>query len=213
MSDKLISTLRGAPVVPLVQSDDPKTALKVSEALIEGGLNVLEVVLRTDAALDCLEAIAKEFPDAHVGAGTVLSAAQSQEVIRRGATFIVSPGLDPASVKVANDAGLPILPGISTATELQEAWNLGLRTVKLFPASLVGGPKMLKALSSVFRDVEFMPTGGVSAANLPEYLAVPAVLACGGSWLTPKDAIESGDFGAITTLAKEALGIAAQARA
>jgi 2-dehydro-3-deoxyphosphogluconate aldolase/(4S)-4-hydroxy-2-oxoglutarate aldolase len=205
---ELISSLEAKRVVPLVQSDDPKTALKISEALLEGGLDVLEVVLRTDAALDCLEAIAKEFPKAHVGAGTVLSADQSKDVIQRGASFIVSPGLDEASVKVANDAGLPILPGISTATELQQAWNMGLRTVKLFPASLVGGPKILKALSSVFRDVRFMPTGGVGPANLHEYLAVPAVLACGGSWLTPKDAIEAGDFAAITTLAKDAISIA-----
>ena len=207
MSD-LIHSLEAKRVVPLVQSDDPKTALKISEALLEGGLDVLEVVLRTDTALDCLEAIAKEFPKAHVGAGTVLSADQSKEVIQRGASFIVSPGLDPASVKVANNAGLPILPGISTATELQQAWNMGLRTVKLFPASLVGGPKILKALSSVFRDVRFMPTGGVSPANLHEYLEVPAVLACGGSWLTPKDAIEAGDFAAITKLAKDAISIA-----
>jgi len=207
MTDKLIKSLEAKRVVPLVQSDDPKTALKISEALLKGGLDVLEVVLRTDAALDCLEAIAKEFPDAHVGAGTVLSADQSREVIRRGATFIVSPGLDPASVKVANDASLPILPGISTATELQQAWNLGLRTVKLFPASLVGGPKMVKALSSVYRDVKFMPTGGVNPANLKEYLAVPAVLACGGSWLTPKVAIEAGDFDTITKIAKEAIAI------
>lgn len=205
---ELISSLEAKRVVPLVQSDDPKTALKISEALLEGGLDVLEVVLRTDAALDCLEAIAKEFPQAHVGAGTVLSADQSREVIRRGATFIVSPGLDPASVKVAKEADIPILPGISTATELQQAWNMGLRTVKLFPASLVGGPKILKALSSVFRDVRFMPTGGVSPANLHEYLEVPAVLACGGSWLTPKDAINAGDFGAITKLAKDAIAIA-----
>lgn len=205
---KLLESLAAKRVVPLVQSDDPKTALKISEALLEGGLDVLEVVLRTDAALDCLEAIAKEFPHAHVGAGTVLSAQQSKEVIRRGATFIVSPGLDSASVAVANEAGVPILPGISTATELQQAWNLGLRTVKLFPASLVGGPKMLKALSSVFRDVQFMPTGGVSPSNLNEYLAVPAVLACGGSWLTPVDAIAKGDFAAITTLAKEAIALA-----
>ena len=204
----LISSLESKRVVPLVQSDDPKTALKISEALLEGGLDVLEVVLRTDAALDCLEAIAKEFPKAHVGAGTVLSADQSKEVIQRGASFIVSPGLDAASVKVAKDANLPILPGISTATELQQAWNMGLRKVKLFPASLVGGPKILKALSSVFRDVRFMPTGGVSPANLHEYLAVPAVLACGGSWLTPKDAIEAGDFAAITKLAKDAISIA-----
>lgn len=204
----MIASLEAKRIVPLVQSDDPATALKISEALLEGGLDVLEVVLRTDAALDCLEAIAKEFPQAHVGAGTVLSADQSEEVIRRGAAFIVSPGLDPASVKVAKDAGVPILPGVSTATELQQAWNLGLRTVKLFPASLVGGPKMAKALSSVFRDVRFMPTGGVSPANLKDYLAVPAVLACGGSWLTPKDAITRGDFAAITSLAKEAVAIA-----
>ena len=208
MTDKLTKSLETKRVVPLVQSDDPKTALKISEALLAGGLDVLEVVLRTDAALDCLEAIAKEFPDAHVGAGTVLSAEQSKEVIQRGASFIVSPGLDAASVQVANDAGLPILPGIATATELQEAWNLGLRTVKFFPAALAGGPKMLKALSSVYRDVRFMPTGGVKAANLNEYLAVPAVLACGGSWLTPSDAIANGDFGKITELAKEAIGIA-----
>lgn len=208
MTDSLLSSLRSKRVVPLVQSDDPATALKISEALLEGGLNVLEVVLRTDAALDCLEAIAKEFPQAHVGAGTVLSADQSKEVIRRGATFIVSPGLDPASVDVAKQADIPILPGISTATELQSAWNMGLRTVKLFPASVVGGPKMLKALSSVFRDVEFMPTGGVSPANLKEHLDIPAVLACGGSWLTPKDAIAAGDFGAITKLAKDAIAIA-----
>ena len=204
----LIQSLESKRVVPLVQSEDPAVALKISEALLEGGLDVLEVVLRTDEALECLEAIAKEFPNAHVGAGTVLNADQSQEVLRRGATFIVSPGLDEASVRVANDAGVPILPGVATATEMQRAWNMGLRTVKLFPASLVGGPKIIKALSSVYRDVRVMPTGGVSPANLKDYLAVPAVLACGGSWLTPKDAIAKGDFAAITKLAKEAIDIA-----
>jgi len=204
----LFNSLEAKRVVPLVQSEDPTTALKISEALLAGGLDVLEVVLRTDTALDCLEAIAKEFPKAHVGAGTVLSADQSQEVIRRGATFIVSPGLDEASVRLAQSADIPILPGIASATELQRAWNMGLHTVKLFPASLVGGPKILKALSSVFRDVRFMPTGGVNPENLHEYLAVPAVLACGGSWLTPKAAIEAGDFSAITKLAKDAIAIA-----
>jgi len=208
MADKMMQALKEAPVVPLIQSDDVDIAVKTTRALIEGGLTVIEVVLRTDAALDCLEAIAKEFPEAHVGAGTVLSADQTKEVIRRGAKFIVSPGLDEASVKVAHDAGLPILPGIATATELQQAWNLGLRTVKFFPASLAGGPKMLKALSSVFRDVQFMPTGGVNPATLKDYLSVPAVLACGGSWLTPKDAIAAGDYAAITQLAKDAIAIA-----
>jgi len=186
----LFNSLEAKRVVPLVQSEDPTTALKISEALLAGGLDVLEVVLRTDTALDCLEAIAKEFPKAHVGAGTVLSADQSQEVIRRGATFIVSPGLDEASVRLAQSADIPILPGIASATELQRA------------------PKILKALSSVFRDVRFMPTGGVNPENLHEYLAVPAVLACGGSWLTPKAAIEAGDFSAITKLAKDAIAIA-----
>ncbi len=204
----LIKSLEAKRVVPLVQSDDQKTALKISEALLAGGLDVLEVVLRTDAALDCLEAIAKEFPHAHVGAGTVLSAEQSQEVIRRGATFIVSPGFDPASIKVAQSADVPILPGIATPSEALLARNMGLGLVKLFPASVVGGPKMLKALSAVYRDMRFMPTGGVSPANLQEYLAVPAVIACGGSWLTPASAIEAGDFAAITKLAKDAIAIA-----
>lgn len=204
----LIETLEANRVVPLVQADNPKVALKISEALLEGGLNVLEVVLRTDAAMNCLEAIAKEFPKAHVGAGTVLSAAQSQEVIRRGASFIVSPGLDEASVAVANSSNIPILPGVATATEMQKAWNMGLRTVKLFPASLVGGPKIIKALSSVFRDVRVMPTGGVNPDNLKDYLAVPAVLACGGSWLTPKQAIEAENFAEITKLAQDAISLA-----
>ena len=212
MSDKLISTLRAAPVVPLVQSDEPQTALKISEALIAGGLNVLEVVLRTDAALDCLEAIVKAFPNAHVGAGTVVTPDQAREVIRRGATFVVSPGLDAEIVQICQEANIPVLPGVVTATELTAGYNLGLRTMKFFPAGLAGGPKMLKAFASVFRDVNFMPTGGVNAANLNEFLAIPAVLACGGTWLTPKAAIESGDFDAITKLAKEALSIAAQAR-
>lgn len=204
----LLDTLQANRVVPLIQANKPETALKISEALIEGGLDVLEVVLRTEAAMDCLEAIAKSFPHAHVGAGTVLSSEQSKQVIERGASFIVSPGLDAMSVDVAQNANIPILPGISTATELQQAWNMGIKTVKLFPASLVGGPKMAQALSSVFQDVRLMPTGGVNPANLNEYLSVPAVLACGGSWLTPIDRIEAGDYAAITALAKDAKKIA-----
>ena len=139
MTDTITNSLEQTRVVPLVQADDPDTAVKISEALIEGGLSVLEVVLRTDEALECLEAIADKFPDAHVGAGTVLGADQSQDVIARGASFIVSPGLDEASVKVAQSSNIPIFPGIATPTELQRAWNLGLRTVKFFPAGLAGG--------------------------------------------------------------------------
>lgn len=208
MSDQLVTSLKNAPVVPLVQSDNPDEAIAISKALLEGGLDVLEVVLRTDAALECLKAVADAFPDANVGAGTVLSPAQAETAIAHGAKFLVSPGLHDGVVGVAQQNGLTILPGVATASELQQAWNLGLRTVKFFPASLAGGPKMLKALSAAFRDMQFMPTGGVSADNLPEYLAVPSVIACGGSWLTPADAIAAGNFDAITALAAQARAIA-----
>jgi len=210
MTDAITKALEDTRVVPLVQANDPVVAMEIATALIEGGLTVLEVVLRTEEALKCLEAIVNKFPDAHVGAGTVLSDNQSKEVIARGAKFIVSPGLNEESVHTAQSLEIPIFPGIATPTELQHAWNLGLRTVKFFPASLVGGPKMLKALVSVFRDMRFMPTGGVSVSNLSEYLGIPAVLACGGSWLTPQSVIDDGEYATITKLAREAVAIAQQ---
>jgi len=212
MLDNLNEILEGAPVVPLVQAEDIQTAMAISDALLAGGLRVLEVVLRTDAAFDCLEAIAKKYPNLPVGAGTVLSAAQAEKAIAKGAKFIVSPGLNEGVVSTAKGHGMPVLPGVATATELQQAWNMNLRTVKFFPAGLAGGPKMIKALSSAFRDMRFMPTGGVNAANLTEYLSVPSVLACGGSWLTPKDAIAEGEFSELTELAREALQIALQTK-
>jgi 2-dehydro-3-deoxyphosphogluconate aldolase/(4S)-4-hydroxy-2-oxoglutarate aldolase len=208
MSDKLITSLEKSRVVPLVQSERPDEAVAISKALLEGGLEVLEVVLRTDAAFDCLEAVAAAYPDVNVGAGTVLSPAQAEKAIDCGAKFLVSPGLHDGVVGVAQENDLVILPGIATATELQQAWNLGLRTVKFFPAGQAGGPAMLKALSAAFRDMKFMPTGGVSAANLNEYLAVSSVVACGGSWLTPAAEIAAGNFEVITSLAVEARAIA-----
>ena len=200
------------PVVPLVQSDDPDTAVAISRALVAGGLSVIEVVFRTDRALECLQAVAEEVPDAIAGAGTVLSATQAQAALDHGARFIVSPGLDDDVVAVAKDNNVPIYPGIMTPSELQHAFNLGLETVKFFPASIAGGIPALKALSSVFRTIRFMPTDSVSAANLADFLAVPAVLACGGSWLTPKAAIDAGNFDEITKLAAEAVAIARAAR-
>ena len=208
MIDKLTSLLEATPVVPLIESDSPEIALKTSRAVMDGGLTVLEVVLRTDAALESMEYLIEKMPDAHIGAGTVNTPDQARDVIARGANFVVSPGLHPDVVKICQEAEIPVLPGIATVTELTQAYNLGLRTVKFFPAGLAGGPKMLKAFSSVFRDVRFMPTGGVKAANLTDFLEIPSVLACGGSWLTPKDAIAAGDFAAITALAKEAVKIA-----
>ena len=204
--------LESAPVVPLVQADDPAVAVKTSRALGAGGLTIVEVVFRTDRALECLKAVADEVPGMIAGAGTVLSASQAEAAFDAGAQFIVSPGLDDGVVAVANERGMPAYPGIVTPGELQHAYNLGLEVVKFFPATIAGGIPALKALSSVFRTMRFMPTGGVSPGNLAEFLGVPTVLACGGSWLTPADAIASGDYDKITTLAQEALQIAAQAR-
>lgn len=204
--------IENTPVVPLIQSDDPETALKIAQALKAAGLTTLEVVWRTDAAMDCLEAIRTEMSDVIVGAGTVTTPAQAHEAAERGAQFIVSPGLHEGVVEASKECALEIYAGIATASEAQLAHNLGLSTVKFFPAALNGGPPMLKALSSVFRGMKFMPTGGVSANNLASYLELPAVIACGGSWLTPKSEIEAGNFDAVTKLAQEALEIAANIR-
>lgn len=206
------NTLQAVPVVPLVQSDDPATAVRVSRALAAGGLTVAEVVFRTDRALECLQAVADDVPEMIAGAGTVLTAEQADAAVDAGAKFIVSPGLDDGVVAAARARGVPVYPGIVTPSEVQHAYNLGLDVVKFFPASIAGGVPALKALSSVFRHMRFMPTGGVSPGNLADFLAVPAVLACGGSWLTPAAAIADGDFEQITTLAKEAVEIAARAR-
>jgi len=210
MVNDINQVLESNPVVPLVQADDPAVATKTSRALAAGGLTVVEVVLRTDRALDCLRAVVNEVPESIAGAGTVLNAKQAEAAFDAGAQFIVSPGLDEGVVAVAKEHDAPVYPGIVTPGELQRAFNLGLETVKFFPASIAGGVPALKALSSVFRMMRFMPTGGVSADNLADYLAVPAVLACGGSWLTPASAIEAEDYDQVTTLAQEALQIAAR---
>ena len=209
MSDTLFRRLTLAPIVPLIQANDPVVAVATAEALMESGLSVLEVVLRTPTAMTCMQKVAKSLPQAIVGAGTVLCADQAREVIDAGAAFVVSPGLDEA---VAQSAGVPVFPGIATATELQRAHNLGLDAVKFFPASLSGGTAMLQALSSVFKGVRFIPTGGVSAANLADYLALPSVLACGGSWLTPASEISTGNFDAVTRLVREALAVVKRVR-
>jgi len=208
VSTDINHTLQAAPVVPLVQADAPAVAVQISRALAAGGLTVAEVVFRTDRALECLQAVADEVPEMIAGAGTVLTADQANAAVDAGAKFIVSPGLDDGVVATAKERGVPVYPGIVTPGELQHAHNLGLDVVKFFPASLAGGVPMLKALSSVFRHMRFMPTGGVSPGNLAEYLAVPAVLACGGSWLTPAAAIAAGDYEQLTKLAREALAIA-----
>ncbi len=205
-------SLARAPVIPVVVIEDAGAALPLARALAAGGLSVVEVTLRTDCALAAIEAIATGLPDVSIGAGTVLNTAQYRNALAAGAGFVVSPGLDDGIVAAALGDGIPVYPGVETAGELQHAWNLGLRAVKFFPAGQAGGSAKLKALSSVFRDMRFVPTGGVSADNLGDYLSIESVLACGGSWLTPRDAIAAGDFARITVLAAEAVRIADEAR-
>ncbi|WP_299194021.1 bifunctional 4-hydroxy-2-oxoglutarate aldolase/2-dehydro-3-deoxy-phosphogluconate aldolase [uncultured Erythrobacter sp.] len=212
MSDTLSNRLQSAPVVPLIAEDDPKTAVKVARALGQGGLSVLEVVLRSDNAQAGMEAILAQTQDMVVGAGTVLTLNQAKSVVASGAQFIVSPGLVDEIAVYCLDQGIPFFPGCMTAGEVQRAYALGLREVKFFPASLAGGVPMLKAFSSVFREMRFMPTGGVSPDNLADFLAVPSVMACGGSWITPKEAVAIGDFARISNLASEAVAIAQTVR-
>lgn len=202
------AALKGAPVVPLVDDDDIARTVSTAQALGAGGLRVIEVLLRNARALDGLAAIRSKAPDLIVGAGTVLTVDQAHEAAQNGAQFIVSPGLSPDIVRYCAQQGLACFAGTATPGEVQQAYALGLRCVKLFPASLLGGVPMLKALSSVFGEMRFMPTGGISPANLADYLALRQVLACGGSWLTPADRIAAGDFDAVTRLAAEAVKIA-----
>ena len=206
--EELEKRLSAAPVVPLIGADDPAVAVATAKALQAGGLSVIEVVMRSDAAQRCMEAIIAETEGLIVGAGTVLTVEQARSVTASGSQFLVCPGLVDGIVEYALGEDIPIYPGTMTAGEVQRAYALGLREVKFFPASLAGGVPMLKALGSVFREMRFMPTGGVSAGNLSEFLALPHVLACGGSWLTPKAATDAGDYGAIEQLAREAVALA-----
>jgi len=212
MSTQLSQRLSEAPVVPLIGENDAARAVKTARALAGGGLSVIEVVLRSSDAQKGMEAILAETEGLIVGAGTVLTLDQAKSVVASGAQFIVSPGLVDDIARYCIDEGIPFFPGTMTAGEVQRAYALGLREVKFFPASLAGGVPMLKAFSSVFREMRFMPTGGVSASNLTDFLALPSVIACGGSWLTPKDAVEAGDYSQITNLAKEAVAIAHSTR-
>jgi len=211
MTRQIEECLETTPLLALVQALDGESAVRASQALLAGGISVIEVLFRTGAALDCLGAVAREVPGAVVGAGTVLSAAQAEAALDAGAEFIVSPGLDERVIEVARSAGRPVFPGVCTATELQRAHNLGLEVVKFFPALVAGGAPAIKALSSVFREMRFIPTGGVAPANLADFLAIPAVLACGGSWLTPASLVENGDFNGIRKLAEQAVAVTRQA--
>ena len=210
--EDLSQRLAVAPIVPLVGDDDAARAVATAQALADGGLSVIEVVMRSDGAQKGMEAILTQTTGLIVGAGTVLTLDQAKSVRDSGAQFIVSPGLVDEIAEYCLGEDIPFFPGTMTAGEVQRAYALGLRAVKFFPASLAGGVPMLKAFGAVFRNMRFMPTGGISPENLPDYLALPHVIACGGSWLTPTDAIAAGRFEVVTDLAREAVSMAAKAR-
>ena len=196
--------MRDAPVIPVIVLSDVGQAVLLARALVAGGIRMLEVTLRTPQALQCIEAIARHEPEAVVGAGTVRTASDAQASAMAGARFAVSPGYTHAVGQACHDTGLPLLPGVATGSEIMAAQADGLMELKFFPAMQAGGLGMLKAWSGPFSDVRFCPTGGVSATNAAEFLALPNVVCVGGSWLTPPDALAQGDWGRITSLAQAA---------
>ena len=201
-----LDRLAAARLVPVVVLDDAADADPLAAALVAGGLPVAEVTFRTAAAPDAIRAMADR-GDILVGAGTVLTPAQVDQAVAAGASYVVSPGLSRAVVERCHEHGVLALPGAVTATEIQAALELGLTTVKFFPAGTSGGPKAIAALAAPFGGLRFVPTGGVSAANLHEYLAVPAVVAVGGSWMVSKELVRAGDFAEVTRLTAEAVAL------
>jgi 2-dehydro-3-deoxyphosphogluconate aldolase/(4S)-4-hydroxy-2-oxoglutarate aldolase len=195
------------PVIPVIVLDRLADAVPLARALVAGGVKVLEVTLRTPVAMDCIAAILAEVPEAIVGAGTVRSVSDAVAVKRLGAAFAVSPGYTSEIGRACRDHGLPLLPGVATASEVMAANADGYRFLKLFPATAVGGLALLKAWASPFHDVAFCPTGGITPETAPQFLALPNVKVCGGSWLTPADALHDGDWARITRLAREAQGL------
>lgn len=208
MTDTLRLASHG-PVIPVIVLQRVADAVPLAEALLAGGVKVLEVTMRTPVALRCIEAIAKAVPEAVVGAGTIRSAADAQAALDAGSRFAVSPGYTAEVGAACRRIGLPLLPGVATASEVMAAQADGLSFLKFFPAMQAGGIPMLKALGGPFQDVVFCPTGGISLATAPDFLALPNVKVCGGSWLTPADAVDSGDWARITKLAREAQALRA----
>jgi 2-dehydro-3-deoxyphosphogluconate aldolase/(4S)-4-hydroxy-2-oxoglutarate aldolase len=203
----VLPVLRASRLVPVVVLDDAADADGLAAALVAGGLPVAEVTFRTAAAQDAIAAMTAR-GDILVGAGTVLTAGQVDQAVAAGARFVVSPGLSRAVVERCAELGVLALPGAVTATEVQAALELGLSTVKFFPAGTSGGPAAIKALAAPFSDVQFVPTGGVGPANLADYLAIPAVAAVGGSWMVPRERVRAGDFAGIQQLTADAVAAA-----
>ena len=208
----VLKRLEQSGIVPVVVLDDAKDAVPTARALLAGGVDVMEITFRTAAAADSIRAVSEQCPDMLVGAGTVITLAQCEQAVACGAKFIVAPGFDPEVVSWCVEHGIAVTPGCVTPTEIMAAMKLGLRVVKFFPAGVYGGLKAMKSLSAPFGGVKFIPTGGVDAKNLKEYLEAPFVHAVGGSWLCPKKEIAAGNFDAVTALCREASEIVRDVR-
>ncbi len=199
-------------IVPVVVLDDAKDAEPLADALMEGGLPCAEVTFRTAAAADVIKIMTEKYPEMLVGAGTVLTKEQVDRAVEAGARFIVSPGLNPEIVKYCQEKGVPVTPGTQTPSEMEQALALGLDFVKFFPAEPAGGLKMIKAVAAPYVGLSFMPTGGINAGNVKDYLAYDRIVACGGSWMVPGVLVKKGNFDEIKALTAEAAAIVKEIR-
>lgn len=210
--EKMQDQLQTFGVVPVVVLNEVKDALPLAKALIEGGLPCAEVTFRTEAAEESIRQMSAEYPEMLVGAGTVLTIEQVDRAVNAGAKFIVSPGFDPEIVDYCLSREIPIFPGCVTPSEVAQAVKRGLKVVKFFPAEQFGGVSTIKALAAPYTMVRFMPTGGVSAKNLKDYLSCDKIIACGGSWMVKGDMIKAGEFDKICEMTKEAVALAKEIR-
>ncbi|RVZ24540.1 KHG/KDPG aldolase [Helicobacter pylori] len=205
MQDKIIEVLQISPIVPVVVVEDIKDAVPLAQSLIEGGIPIIEVTLRSSCALEAIELIAKNVPKMRVGAGTILNLTQLEQAQNRGAEFLISPGLTIKLLEHAKKKDMPLIPGVSSSSEVMQALEWGYNALKFFPAEYCGGVKLLNAFNGPFKGVKFCPTGGISADNMRSYLNLENVLCVGGSWLTPKDLIQNKEWDKITEICKRAL--------
>ncbi|MUU31046.1 bifunctional 4-hydroxy-2-oxoglutarate aldolase/2-dehydro-3-deoxy-phosphogluconate aldolase [Helicobacter pylori] len=205
MQDKIIEILQTSPIVPVVVVENIKDAVPLAQSLIEGGIPIIEVTLRSNCALEAIELIAKNVPKMRVGAGTILNLTQLEQAQNRGAEFLISPGLTIKLLEHAKKKDMPLIPGVSSSSEVMQALEWGYSALKFFPAEYCGGVKLLNAFNGPFKGVKFCPTGGISADNMRSYLNLENVLCVGGSWLTPKDLIQNKEWDKITEICKRAL--------
>ncbi|GAA7345095.1 bifunctional 4-hydroxy-2-oxoglutarate aldolase/2-dehydro-3-deoxy-phosphogluconate aldolase [Helicobacter pylori] len=207
MQDKIIEVLQISPIVPVVLIENIKDAVPLAQSLIEGGIPIIEVTLRSSCALEAIELIAKNVPKMRVGAGTILNPAQLEQAQNRGAEFLISPGFTIKLLEYAKKKDMPLIPGVSSSSEVMQALELGYSALKFFPAEYCGGVKLLNAFNGPFKGVKFCPTGGISADNMRSYLDLENVLCVGGSWLTPKNLVQNKEWDKITGICKRALAL------